>query len=86
MAFADAFTNVEPAQNFNGDEGVQPGIPNGGVLPGSRGGTLNQLANTWNYEEIHQWFGVTSVTLKGWDFCKLRRTIKIFSKVGVMLS
>lgn len=33
VEFANAFTNKEPAPNFNSNQGIQTGFTNGEVLP-----------------------------------------------------
>ena len=47
VTFADAFADVEPAEDFDGDQSVQPGLANGGLLPCTGGGALDQFTQTF---------------------------------------
>lgn len=52
MTFADAFADVEPAQNFNRHQCVEPSLSDRDVLPGTIFRTSDQLSQTWNRRQI----------------------------------
>lgn len=52
VAFSNAFPNIEPASYFNCYKGVQPGLLDSHILPGTILGTTDQTADSssdlWN--------------------------------------
>lgn len=46
VTLADALAGVEPEEHFSCDKGVQPGLLDGDVLPGTLAGSADELADS----------------------------------------
>lgn len=49
MMFADAFTNKEPAPDFDGHQCIQTSLFNGEIFPCSSGRSTDQISETWYF-------------------------------------
>lgn len=46
VTLSNAFANIKPTEDFDGDERIQPGILDAGILPGSGTSTGHKLTKT----------------------------------------
>lgn len=74
MALADDFTDIEPADNFNGNEGVDPCLANAQLLPLATSDAANQITETAK--------DLRNISRSGWVEFRSSKSVK-FTELGL---